>query len=206
MPDYEVIPDFPHVALGPLVFWDPTSSYALPFDSVVSATLPTVLWPCQIGICLRAFACGMPFLCTIFPPVTHKACVLTSFISLLKCHVPVRPSLISLLNTDLPYRHTLCPHFLLYFLHNNIEHHLTVFDLFPIFNFLECNLHEGTDFCQCCSLLDCQHLEQCLADSSKSLNICWMKYLNYYLGISFKISFRANIEGITAHFQHSRLP
>ena len=119
-----LIPHFPHEALGPLEPLTFISSYALPFAPVVSATLASsslTMPDRQLpqGICTWCF----PSLGSS-SAVAHMACFLTSFISLPKCHLPVRPSLLSLFKTDPPLRHTVYPHFLLYFLYN-MEHHLT---------------------------------------------------------------------------------
>lgn len=127
VPEYEVIPHFPREALSPLVPLWPSS----PLMLFLLFLLALPYWPlvpllCHTGSCLRAFARDVSLLWAFLPPVAHVACFLTAFTSVLKCHLPVRPFLISLFKTDPQPRHTLYPHFLLYFLYNT-EHHLTLF-------------------------------------------------------------------------------
>lgn len=126
----------PVTSLTPPLLCSSLCSRYLCHTSFSSLTVPDKCLPQGICIgCSGSLDHSSPsYPCGLLPPFT----------SLLECHFPVRPLLISLLNTDLPHRHTSYP--LLYFLHKNVEHHLTLFGLFSAFAFLECKLYDGTDF------------------------------------------------------------
>lgn len=53
--------------------------------------------------------------------------------------------------------------------------------LFCLSSSLECELHEGRTFCLVCFLLYSLHLEQYLAHSRHSINICWMNKFSKHI-------------------------